>query len=212
VALVDDQVLVRSGFRMMVEAESDIDVVGEASNGPEALALLREVPVDVVLMDVRMPGIDGIETTKRIIDAGYPVKIIILTTFDLDDYVYQALRAGASGFLLKDARATELVDAIHAVNSGDAIMAPSTTKRLLTNLMPGPDRTQPDPRLNVLTEREVDVLKEISQGANNTEIAENLHLAEGTVKTHISRLLFKLQARDRVGLVLAAYDMGLIDR
>ena len=197
---------------MMVEAESDIDVVGEASNGPEALALLREVPVDVVLMDVRMPGIDGIETTKRIIDAGYPVKIIILTTFDLDDYVYQALRAGASGFLLKDARATELVDAIHAVNSGDAIMAPSTTKRLLTNLMPGPDRTQPDPRLNVLTEREVDVLKEISQGANNTEIAENLHLAEGTVKTHISRLLFKLQARDRVGLVLAAYDMGLIDR
>ena len=212
VALVDDQILVRSGFRMMIEAESDIDVVGEASNGLEALALIRDVPIDVVLMDVRMPGIDGIETTKRITAAGYPAKIIILTTFDLDDYVYQALRAGASGFLLKDARATELVDAIHAVNSGDAIMAPSTTKRLLSNLVPHHDRSHADPRLSLLTEREVDVLKEIAQGSNNTEIAENLHLAEGTVKTHISRLLFKLQARDRVGLVLTAYDMGLVDR
>ncbi|MCL2471135.1 MAG: response regulator transcription factor [Propionibacteriaceae bacterium] len=212
VALVDDQILVRSGFRMMIEAESDIDVVGEASNGLEALALIRDVPIDVVLMDVRMPGIDGIETTKRITAAGYPAKIIILTTFDLDDYVYQALRAGASGFLLKDARATELVDAIHAVNSGDAIMAPSTTKRLLSNLVPNHDRSHADPRLSLLTEREMDVLKEIAQGSNNTEIAENLHLAEGTVKTHISRLLFKLQARDRVGLVLTAYDMGVVDR
>jgi len=212
VALVDDQILVRSGFRMMLEAESDIEVVGEASNGPEALTLLRDVAVDVILMDVRMPGIDGIETTRRIISAGYPAKIIILTTFDLDDYVYDALRAGASGFLLKDARATELVDAVRAVNSGEAIMAPSTTKRLLSNLVPGPDKTHPDPRRNLLTDRETDVLIEIAQGSNNTEIAQSLHLAEGTVKTHISRLLFKLQARDRVGLVLAAYDMGLVER
>jgi len=212
VALVDDQVLVRSGFRMMLEAESDIVVVGEAGSGSEALALLHEIPVDVLLMDIRMPGIDGIETTKQIITAGYSVKVIILTTFDLDDYVYEALRSGASGFLLKDARATELVDAIRAVSSGEAIMAPSTTKRLLSNLVPGPDRSHPDPRLTLLTDRETEVLTQIAQGANNTEIAESLHLAEGTVKTHISRLLFKLQARDRVGLVLAAYDMGLVER
>ena len=212
VALVDDQVLVRSGFRMMIEAQPDIDVVGEANSGLEALALLNEVLVDVLLMDVRMPGIDGIETTKRIMSTGHGVKIIILTTFDLDDYVFQALQAGASGFMLKDARATELVDAIHSVNSGDAIIAPSTTKRLLNNLMPRHDRGRPDPRLAILTDREIDVLVEVAQGHNNTEIAENLHLAEGTVKTHISRLLFKLQARDRVSLVLKAYDMGLAER
>ena len=212
VALVDDQALVRSGFRMMVEAEPDIEVVGEANDGLEALEMMHNVPVDVLLMDVRMPGIDGIETTKRIMDAGYPVKIIILTTFDLDEYVYQALRAGASGFLLKDARATEMVDAIRAVDSGDAIMAPSTTKRLLSNLVSGPDPGHRDRRLDLLTEREVDVLKEIARGASNTEIADNLHLAEGTVKTHISRLLAKLHARDRVHLVLLAYDMDLVER
>jgi len=212
VALVDDQSLVRGGFRMMVEAEPDIEVVGEANNGLEALELMHNTPVDVMLMDVRMPGIDGIETTKRIMDAGYPVKIIILTTFDLDEYVYQALRAGASGFLLKDARATEMVDAIRAVDSGDAIMAPSTTKRLLSNLVSVPDRSQRDARLDLLTDRETDVLKEIAHGSSNNEIAEDLHLAEGTVKTHISRLLSKLQARDRVSLVLLAYDMGLVDR
>jgi DNA-binding NarL/FixJ family response regulator len=212
VALVDDQVLVRSGFRMMIEAEDDIEVVGEANTGVEALEVVHDTPVDVMLMDVRMPGIDGIETTRQIIDAGYPVKIIILTTFDLDDYVYEAMRAGASGFLLKDARATELVDAIHAVDSGDAIIAPSTTRRLLSNLVPRPDKGARDPRLDLLTDRETDVLKTIAIGWNNTEIAEGLHLAEGTVKTHISRLLFKLQARDRVGLVLLAYDMGLVER
>ena len=212
VILVDDQVLVRSGFRMMIDAEPDIDVVGEASDGQEALALMRQMPVDIVLMDVRMPGMDGIEATQRIVAAGYPAKVLILTTFDLDEYVYQALRAGACGFLLKDARATELVDAIRAVNSGDAIMAPSTTRRLLAHLVPAVDRSKPDPRLGHLTDRETDVLREIAQGHNNNEIAIHLHLAEGTVKTHISRLLFKLQARDRVGLVLAAYDMGLAER
>jgi len=211
VALVDDQALVRSGFRMMVDAEDDIDVVGEASDGLGAIELINKTPVDVMLMDVRMPGIDGIETTRRIIESGHPVKIIILTTFDLDDYVYEALRAGASGFLLKDARATELVDAIHAVNSGDAIIAPSTTKRLLTQLLPTPEPAPQDPRMALLTERETEVLTQIAQGWNNTEISENLHMAEGTVKTHISRLLAKLQARDRVGLVLIAYDMGLTE-
>lgn len=212
VALVDDQALVRSGFRMMVEAEPDIEVVGEANDGLEALEMMHEVAVDVLLMDVRMPGIDGIETTKRIIDAGYPVKIIILTTFDLDEYVYQALRAGASGFLLKDARATEMVDAIRAVDSGDAIMAPSTTKRLLSNLVSNPEPNHRDPRLDMLTEREVDVLRDIARGYSNIEIADNLHLAEGTIKTHVSRLLSKLHARDRVHLVLLAYEMDLVDR
>ncbi len=212
VALVDDQALVRGGFRMMIDAEPDIVVVGEAGNGTEALDLVRQKPIDIMLMDVRMPGIDGIEATERILETGHPVKIIILTTFDLDDYVYRALRAGASGFLLKDARATELVDAIRAVASGDAIMAPSTTKRLLSNLVPSADHSTPDPRLNLLTDRERGVLAEIARGANNTEIAQNLHLAEGTVKTQISRVLSKLHARDRVGLVLAAYDMGLVER
>lgn len=212
VVLVDDQVLVRNGFRMMLDTVADIDVVGEASDGYEALELLNEIETDVMLIDVRMPGIDGIETTKRIYAAGHLIKIIILTTFDLDDYVYEALRAGASGFLLKDARSTELVDAIHAVNSGDAIMAPSTTKRLLANLVPIPDRRHRDPRLQILTDREVEVLKEIAIGRNNAEISEQLFMAEGTVKSNISRLLSKLQVRDRVGLVLMAYDMGLIPR
>jgi len=211
VALADDQALVRSGFRMMVEAEPDIEVVGEANDGFEILELVRQTPIDVLLMDIRMPGIDGIEATKRIINAGFPVKIIILTTFDLDVYVYEALRAGASGFLLKDARATELVDAIHAVNLGDAIMAPSTTKRLLSNLVLPPDRNRRDPRLKLLTEREIEVLEEVAHGSNNAEVVEKLHLAEGTVKTHVSRLLSKLHARDRVALVLAAYDMGLVE-
>ncbi len=212
VALVDDQALVRSGFHMMIDAEPDIEVVGEADNGLSALALLHEAPVDVMLMDIRMPGVDGIEATKRILEAGYPVKIIILTTFDVDEYVYEALRAGASGFLLKDARATELVDAIRAVAAGDAIIAPSLTKRLLSHLVPVPDHDGVDPRLDLLTDRERDVLVEVAGGSNNTEIAQTLHLAEGTVKTHVSRLLAKLQARDRVGLVLAAYDMRLVER
>ncbi|MDR2895381.1 MAG: response regulator transcription factor [Propionibacteriaceae bacterium] len=212
VGLVDDQALVRSGFKMMIDAQPDIVVVGEAENGLAALNLLRSTPVDVLLMDIRMPELDGLQTTQRIMEQSIPVKIIILTTFDLDEYVYQAMRAGAAGFLLKDARATELIDAIRAVAAGDAIMAPSTTRRLLSNLVTPIDHSQPDMRLKLLTEREREVLLEIAQGNNNAEIAASLHLAEGTVKTHISRLLSKLQARDRVGLVLLAYDMGLISR
>ena len=212
VALVDDQVLVRAGIRMMLDARTDITVEWEANDGFEAMEMLAQTPVDVMLMDIRMPGIDGVETTKRIMAAGYNVRIIILTTFDVDDYVYEALRSGARGFLLKDARATELVDAIYAVRRGDAIMAPSVTKRLLTNLVPRPDTARRDPRLDALTDREIEVLTMIAQGANNTELSENLHMAEGTVKTHISRLLSKLQARDRVGLVLLAQDMGLADK
>lgn len=209
VALVDDQALVRSGFRVMIETQSDMTVSWEAGDGMAALALLDDIPVDVVLMDVRLPGMDGIETTRRIIDAGYPASIIMLTAFDLDDYVYEALRAGASGFLLKDARATELMDAIRAVASGEAIIAPSTTKRLLAGLIPRPYPGLDDPRRALLTTRETDILIQIARGANNTEISRDLHLAMGTVKAHISRLLEKLQARDRVALVLIANQMGL---
>jgi len=209
IVLVDDQALVRAGFSMMIDTQPDMCVVGEAGNGEEALALLDQFPVDVVLMDVRLPGMDGIETTRRIIDASHPVKIIILTTFDLDEYVYEAIRAGAAGFLLKDARASELVDAIRAVHSGEAIMAPSTTKRLLDSLVPQVPPAHTDPRLALLTPRETEVLTQIAQGANNIDISRTLHLSLGTVKTHVSRLLLKLQARDRVGLVLAAYDMGI---
>jgi len=212
VALVDDQPLVRSGVRMMIESEPDVDVVGEAEDGEEAVELLQRLPVDVVLMDIRMPHMDGIEATRRIMAMGLNTKVIMLTTYDLDDYVYEALRYGASGFLLKDARATELVDAIRAVDSGDAIIAPATTRRLLANLVPMPDKTRRDPRLDRLTEREMDVLKEVANGWNNAEICERLHLAEGTVKANISRLLSKLDIRDRVGLVMLGYDQGLVDR
>lgn len=212
VALVDDQVLVRSGFAMVIEAEDDFTVVGEAGDGLEAIDLLKRVPVDVMLMDIRMPRMNGLDATKQIVANGWPVRIIILTTFDLDEYVYQALRAGASGFLLKEARATELVDAIRTVAIGNAIVAPSITRRLLANMALEPPRGQVDARLSALTDRERDVLVEIAKGLNNAEIADTLHLAEGTVKTHISRLLSKLQIRDRVGLVLTAYDMGLVER
>ena len=212
IALVDDQALVRSGFRMIIEAEEDLKIVGEASDGRGAIALLEEGPIDVMLMDIRMPGSDGLETTKQIVDAGWPVRIIMLTTFDLDEYVFQALRAGASGFLLKDARATELIDAIHAVASGDAIIAPSATCRLMSQLMVDPVPVQADPRLETLTDREREVFLAIANGMTNAEIAEQLHVAEGTVKAHVSHLLQKLERRDRVSLVMLAYDAGLVRR
>ncbi|GAA3615841.1 response regulator transcription factor [Microlunatus ginsengisoli] len=216
VLLVDDQALVRSGFRMLLEAEDDIEVVGEAADGWEAVQALASTSADVVLMDVRMPRMDGVEATQRITDAGLPGRVLVLTTFDLDEYVYAALRAGASGFLLKDARPDELLSAIRNVAAGDAVVAPSATRRLLAHVVPHlrpPAAEQgPDPRLAVLTAREIDVLREIAGGATNAEIGARLYLAEGTVKTHIGRLLAKLEVRDRVGLVLFAYDVGLVDR
>jgi DNA-binding NarL/FixJ family response regulator len=214
VLLVDDQELVRSGFRMLIEAEDDMEVVGEAANGVQALQMLAKQPADVALMDIRMPVMDGVETTKQLVAAGSPTRVLVLTTFDLDEYVFSALKAGASGFMLKDARPEDLLNAIRTVASGDAVVAPSATRRLLDHIapilpsVPGGE----DDRLAALTDREREVLIEIAKGATNAEISSTLYMAEGTVKTHIGRLLSKLQARDRVGLVLLAYETGLVTR
>lgn len=211
VLLADDQSLVRSGFRMLIDSADDMEAVGEVDNGRDAVALVRTRPVDVVLMDIRMPIMDGAEATRRISELGVDTKVLVLTTFDLDEYVFAALRGGASGFLLKDARPEELLGAIRAVAAGEAVVAPSTTKRLLTHfagLLPKVSSEQ-DTRLDVLTEREREVLVEVARGANNQEIGQRLYMAEGTVKTHVGRLLSKLGARDRVGLVLIAHEAGL---
>lgn len=219
VFLVDDQQLVRSGFRMLIDAQPDMQVVGEAGDGAQAVALLSagRVAADVVLMDIRMPVMDGVEATRRIV--GSPVgsetdrvpRVLVLTTFDLDEYVFAALRAGASGFLLKDARPDELLSAIRSVASGDAVVAPSATRRLLDHVvgsLPAP-AAEPDPRLETLTAREREVLQEVASGASNAEIAASLYMAEATVKTHIGHLFAKLDCRDRVGLVVFAYTHGL---
>lgn len=214
VALVDDQALVRSGMRMLIEAEDDLVVVGEAADGQQAIRLVATTACDVVLMDIRMPVMDGVEATARIVDAHPDVHVIILTTFDLDEYVYAALKAGASGFLLKDARPADLLNAIRSVARGDAVVAPSATRRLLGHFVASmpTQAAQPDDRLDSLTDREREVLIEIAKGATNSEIAATLFMAEGTVKTHIGRLLAKIRARDRVGLVLFAYETGLVQR
>ena len=212
VLLVDDQELVRSGFRMLIDAQDDMGVVGEAADCAESLEQLDRLRPDVVLMDIRMPVMDGVEATRRIIASGLDTRVLVLTTFDLDEYVFSALKAGASGFMLKDARPEELLAAIRTVASGDAVVAPSATRRLLEHVAPSlPDHVgEEDDRLSVLTERELEVLGEVARGATNAEIAEHLFMAEGTVKTHIGRLLSKLEARDRVGLVLIAYETGLV--
>ncbi|OYN96784.1 response regulator [Enemella evansiae] len=216
VFLADDQSLVRSGFRMLIEAEDDMEVVGEAADGQEAVTALTARPADVVLMDIRMPVLDGVEATRRLVGSENPTRVLVLTTFDLDEYVFAALKAGASGFMLKDARPAELLAAIRDVAAGDAVVAPSATRRLLDHIAPSlpanPGQSGPDPRLEVLTERELEVLTEIAHGATNAEIGARLYMAEGTVKTHIGRLLSKLQARDRVGLVLFAYETGIAGR
>jgi len=213
VFLADDQALVRSGFRMLIEAEDDLVVVGEAADGAATLRSLMAQPADVVLMDIRMPVMDGVEATRRIVQSGLGTKVLVLTTFDLDEYVFAALKAGASGFLLKDARPADLLNAIRNVAAGEAVMAPSATRRLLDQVVPTlPTSPGADRRLDVLTDREREVLIEIAGGATNSEIAARLYMAEGTVKTHIGRLLAKLHCRDRVGLVLLAYETGLARR
>ncbi len=214
VFLADDQELVRSGFRMLIEAEEDLQVVGEAADGAQTVAGVLASRSDVVLMDIRMPVMDGVEATRRIVASGVPTRVLVLTTFDLDEYVFSALKAGASGFMLKDARPDDLLNAIRTVAAGEAVMAPSATRRLLDHVVPTlPTNPEgPDPRLDVLTDREQEVLVEIAAGATNAEIARTLYMAEGTVKTHIGRLLAKLEARDRVGLVLIAYETGLVRR
>ncbi len=213
--LVDDQALVRAGFRMLIEAQPDMEVVGEAGDGRAALEALAVLRADVVLMDVRMPQLDGVETTERLVAAARAdrpaPKVIVLTTFDLDEYVFAAIRAGASGFLLKDARPEELLSAIRAVHSGDAVVAPSATRRLLDHVADGlPTETGEDPRLALLTPREREVLIEVARGRSNGEIAAALFMAEATVKTHVGRLLSKLAQRDRVQLAVFAYDAGLV--
>lgn len=199
---------------MLIEAEDDLDVVGEAADGAAAVAGVLATHANVVLMDIRMPVMDGVEATRRIVASGAPTRILVLTTFDLDEYVFSALKAGASGFLLKDARPSELLSAVRTVAAGEAVMAPSATRRLLDHVVPTLP-TAPgvsDPRLELLTDREREVLEEVAAGATNAEIAAKLYMAEGTVKTHIGRLLAKLEIRDRVGLVLFAYAAGLVHR
>lgn len=211
--LVDDQALVRAGFRMVLDAEPDIDVVAECADGQAALDALPGRDVDVVLMDIRMPRLDGIEATRRIVARGEVPKVLVLTTFDLDEYVYAALRAGAAGFLLKDAGPAELLAAIRAVHTGDAVVAPGPTRRLLDRFLPvlaAPAWSTGTERLDVLTEREREVLEAVGRGLNNTEIAAAFFVAEATVKTHIGRILAKLGLRDRVQMVVLAYETGLV--
>jgi DNA-binding NarL/FixJ family response regulator len=209
VLVVDDQELVRIGFRLILEAEPDITVVAEAGDGEQAVRAALEYAPDVVLMDIRMPKLDGIEATARITSAT-AARVLVMTTFDVDDYVYRALRAGASGFLLKDAQRADLVAAVRVVAAGDALLAPTVTRRLIHDLVlrPGPVRAA-DPRLAALTPRETEILGLVARGLSNSELAAALHLSEHTVKTHVSNILTKLDLRDRVQAVVFAYDTGL---
>jgi DNA-binding NarL/FixJ family response regulator len=211
VVVVDDQALIRGGLRMILQATGDMDVVGEAADGVKAIDVVRQTRPDLVLMDVRMPGLDGIDATRRIRALGNAPKVVILTTFDLDEYVYSGLRAGASGFLLKDTLAPDLISALRAVMSGEAVAAPSVTRRLIAHYVresPAVDR-HPE-RLAPLTVREREVLTLIARGRSNAEIAQDLHLSESTVKTHVGRVLAKLDLRDRVHAVIAGYECGLV--
>lgn len=210
VLLADDQPLVRTGLRMILSAEPDLEIVGEACDGAEAISLCGRARPDVVLMDVRMPGIDGIEATRAITTSqDPPPRVLVLTTFDLDDVVYDALRAGASGFLLKDASEDRLTTAIRVVSDGGSLFAPSVTRRLIEEFARR-DHPRPPPSLDGLTEREVDVLRQVARGLSNTEIATTLFVTENTVKTHIAHVLRKLELRDRVQAVVVAYESGLV--
>jgi DNA-binding NarL/FixJ family response regulator len=215
ILLADDQELMRMGFRMVLDSQPDLEVIGEASNGNEAIEATRRLAPDVVLMDVRMPECDGVQATQTIVASGAASRIIILTTFDLDEYVYAGLRAGASGFLLKDAQPAELLAAIRAVACGDAVVSPRVTRRLLSQHAHRlPSAGTPEPResaaVSQLTGREHEVLLEIAQGLSNAEIADKLVLSEATVKTHVGRILSKLELRDRVQIVVFAYETALI--
>ncbi|MDX6707566.1 MAG: hypothetical protein QOI48_3412 [Solirubrobacteraceae bacterium] len=213
ILLADDQELLRMGFRMVLEAQDDLEVVGEAGDGAEAVALTRELEPDVVLMDVRMPNMDGVQATRALVEGGSRSHIIILTTFDLDEYAHAGLRAGASGFLLKDAPTADLLSAIRAVASGEAVVAPSTTRRLLATIahqLPVAETGAHLPGLSSLTPREREVLIAVARGLSNAEIAQELVLSEATVKTHVARILSKLEMRDREQIVINPYDHGLV--
>jgi DNA-binding NarL/FixJ family response regulator len=213
VLVADDQTLVRAGFRVLVESAPDLEVVGEAGDGAEAVELARQRLPDVVLMDIRMPRMDGLEATRRIValDRAEAVRVLVLTTFDLDEYVYQALRAGASGFLLKDTPPADLLAAIRVVAAGDALLAPSVTRRLIAEFARRPQPSAVTPAaLAALTDREREVLALVARGLSNAEIAEALVVSGATAKTHVSRVLAKLGARDRAQLVMLAYETGLV--
>ncbi|MEH0513307.1 response regulator transcription factor [Streptomyces sp. B21-106] len=215
VLIADDQMMVREGFSVLLNAMPDIEVVGEAVNGREAVHRVRELAPDVVLMDIRMPELNGIEATREIVAADGAAKVLVLTTFDLDEYVYQALRAGASGFLLKDASARQLADGVRVVAAGEALLAPSVTRRLITEFSklsdtPGSVRAALQASYGDLTERETEVLVLIAQGLSNAEIAERLVVAESTIKTHVSRILVKLGLRDRTQAAVFAYEARLV--
>ena len=214
ILLVDDQALVRAGFRMILDAETEMEVVGEASDGREAIDQVRSLRPDVVLMDIRMPELDGLEAARRILatTGDDAPKILMLTTFDLDEYVYEALRAGASGFLLKDTPPEQLVAAIHVIADGEALLSPSITRRVISEFVKGtgPKPQAQFPRLEDLTARELEVLRAIARGLSNAEIAKELFVSETTVKTHVARILMKLGLRDRVQAVVLAYEAGVV--
>jgi DNA-binding NarL/FixJ family response regulator len=212
VGVADDQALVRSGFSVLLRSDADIDVVGEAANGVEAVELVSRERPDVVLMDIRMPDMDGLEATRRITTSGSSTRVLILTTFDLDEYVYEALRAGASGFLLKDTLPDELLAAVRVVAAGDSLLAPKITTKLIADFVqrPAEGRTAVHPGMDTLTGREHEVLAAVARGRSNAEIADELFMSHATAKTHVSRLLAKLHARDRAQLVVIAYESGVV--
>jgi DNA-binding NarL/FixJ family response regulator len=212
VVIADDQELIRTGFRLILAAEGDIEVVGEAATGDQAVTIARQLRPDVVLMDIRMPDLDGIEATRRILaqDHQPPTKVLILTTFDLDEYVYDALRAGASGFLLKDVPAHQLANAVRTVGEGDALLSPSITRRLIEQFAAPPTQPNPPRGIDELTPRELEVFHLLATGKTNAEIAAELIVGETTIKTHVTRILTKLGLRDRVQAVVLAYETGII--
>jgi DNA-binding NarL/FixJ family response regulator len=210
ILIADDQELVREGVRMILEAEPDIEVVGEAGNGKQAIEAARQLDPDVLLMDVRMPELDGIEATARLTRAGLRTRVLVLTTFDLDEYVYRALKNGASGFLLKDATREQLVAAVRTVAAGEALLAPAITRRLIEDFCRAPEPGALPEGAKTLSERELDVLRLLARGLSNNEIAGALFLSEATVKSHVARILAKLELRDRVQTVVFAYESGLI--
>ena len=211
ILIADDQALVRTGFRMILEAEDEFDVVAEARDGAEAIDAARRTRPDIVLMDIRMPTIDGLEATRRIMQTAHPPRVLMLTTFDLDEYIFDALHAGASGFLLKDVPPEQLIAGIRTVHEGESLLAPTVTRRLIQAFVRDhPPPQQPPPQLDDLTARELDILKLLARGLSNTEIAEQLVVSNATVKTHVGRVLAKLGLRDRVQAVVLAYETGII--